>query len=267
MQAALALALAVLGTAGCSAPLSALDPAGPAAASVARAWWLMAAAAGVILMGVTLLAAYAVWRRSDPIDERRGRRVILVGGVVFPLAVLAALLAYGLTMGHGLLPHQEDGEVYRVDVTARQWQWDVAYPDAPASPRMSVNELHIPAGRPVDVHVTTADVIHSFWVPRLGGKIDALPGRTNVVRLRADRPGVFRGVCAEFCGTAHAAMFMQVHAHEDGELARRLASLPVQAGGSPPLTDGSQRGRRGEGGVVDPEALVEPESVPKEAGR
>src|SRR5690606_6054197 len=109
----------------------------------------------------------------------------------------------------------------------RQWQWDVAYPDAPGAAKASVNVLHIPVGRPVDVHVTTADVIHSFWVPRLGGKIDAIPGRTNVVRLQADHAGVFHGVCAEFCGTAHAAMRMQVEAHEDGALADALAALPA----------------------------------------
>ncbi|MEI2416836.1 cytochrome c oxidase subunit II [Orrella sp. JC864] len=228
MQTAAPLAALLLAACG-GEPLSALEPAGPAAESIARAWWLMAAGAAVILLGVTLLAAYAVWRKSGALPEQAGRRLILAGGVVFPLAVLMLLLGYGLAMGHGLLPAAGHAgqPVYRVDVLARQWQWDVFYPEAEAEgpPRASVNVLHIPVGQPVDVHVSSADVIHSFWVPRLGGKIDAIPGRVNVVRLQADQPGAYEGICAEFCGLAHARMRMQVHAHEPQALQAQLGQL------------------------------------------
>ena len=93
----------------------------------------------------------------------------------------------------------------RVDVTARQWAWSLHYPGSGV--RLQ-NELRMPVGQPVDIHVGSDDVIHSFWVPRLGGKIDAIPGRINVVRLQADQPGTFRGQCAEFCGLHHAHMVM-----------------------------------------------------------
>jgi cytochrome c oxidase subunit 2 len=97
-----------------------------------------------------------------------------------------------------------------IEVTGHQWWWEVRYPDTGITLR---NELHIPVGQPVDIHLTTADVIHAFWVPRLGGKLDAIPGRTNVLRLQADRPGSYRGQCAEFCGMNHAHMQFTVEAH------------------------------------------------------
>ena len=113
----------------------------------------------------------------------------------------------------------------RVDVTARQWAWGLHYP---GSGVRLTNELRVPVGRPVDIHVRSDDVIHSFWVPRLGGKIDAIPGRTNVVRLQADQAGTFRGQCAEFCGLNHAHMVMSVIAmpqdeYERWEMTREIA--------------------------------------------
>ena len=99
-------------------------------------------------------------------------------------------------------------------MTARQWQWEVSYPDTGVRLR---DELHIPAGAAVDLHLTSEDVIHSFWVPRLGGKLDMFPGRTNVLRLQADEPGLYYGQCAEFCGTGHAHMKFTVRAHAPDE--------------------------------------------------
>ncbi len=242
--------------AGCQGELSALAPAGPAAQDVARAWWLMLGGAVLILIAVCALAVHAVWRKSDPLSEPAGRRLILWAGVAFPLTVLAALLAYGLAMGHGLLPGATAGDAYRVQVSARQWQWDVTYQqgaDASASeaasdassssrePRGSVDVLHIPAGRPVDIAVTSADVIHGFWVPRLGGKIDAIPGRVNTVRLQADEPGEYHGVCAEFCGRDHTQMRFRVVAHEaeafDAQLRQLGPAARVHAEGAAARAD------------------------------
>lgn len=212
--------------AGCGeGPMSILDPAGPGAEPITRVWWVMAIASIVILVGVTALALHAVYRRPDETGDRRTRLYIIGGGLVFPSTTLVLLLAYGIHSGHALLPLETDRDVYRVEVIGHQWWWEVRYPDAEGGPLYSANELHIPAGRPVDVHVDTADVIHSFWVPRLGGKIDAIPGRTNVIRLEAAAPGMFRGQCAEFCGAQHSRMALHVEAHDEDALAERLARL------------------------------------------
>lgn len=168
---------------------------------------------------LVLLAVVALWLvalRRDPgdVDEARAQRLhrrwVIGGGLVLPLLTIIVLLAWGIPLGQRMLPLPlTDREVLRVDVTARQWQWRVRYPDSGVTLE---NELRIPAGTPVDISVTSEDVIHSFWAPRLGGKIDAIPGRTNVLRLEADEPGRYHGVCAEFCGLEHARMTFTVEA-------------------------------------------------------
>src|SRR5690606_25320269 len=126
--------------------------------------------------------------------------LLIGGGLVLPLTVVTLLLVYGVRSGQAMLPLPTREPVYVVQVRAHQWWWEVIHPEAPDGPLRSVNEMHVPAGVPVDVHVSGVDVIHSFWVPRLGGKMDAIPGRVNVIRLRADAPGEYHGVCAEYCG-------------------------------------------------------------------
>ena len=113
----------------------------------------------------------------------------------------------------------------RIDVTGRQWWWEVRYADS-TSGRLIVlaNEIHIPTGRPVELVLTTSDVIHSLWVPALAGKVDMIPGRTNRLVVRADRPGVFRGQCAEYCGGQHALMALYVVAQPEAEFRRWLAN-------------------------------------------
>src|SRR5690606_1029345 len=102
-----------------------------------------------------------------------------------------------------------------------QWWWEVRYPDSGV---VTANKLHLPVDRPVDLDVTSADVIHSFWVPRLGGKIGMIPGRHNRIRLQADLPGTFRGQCSEFCGTQHTHMILDVQAHAEEDFANWLQS-------------------------------------------
>lgn len=223
-----ALASAVLALGGCvEAPLSALSPAGPGAAPIATVWWVMAWGSLAILAGVVALGLFAAMRRRPPTGPGTSRLLIVGGGLVLPLVAILGLLAFGVRSGHSLLPLGADG--YRVDVVAHQWWWEVRYPGSEAGALVSANEIHIPAGRPVDLHVTANDVVHGFWVPRLGGKIDALPGRINVVRLEADRPGVYRGQCAEFCGAQHARMGFYVIAHEEAALAERLERLAASS--------------------------------------
>src|SRR5690606_24343682 len=105
----------------------------------------------------------------------------------------------------------------RIEVTGHQWWWEVRYPDSGV---VTANQLHLPVGRPVDLTLRSADVIHSFWVPRLGGKLDMIPGRSNVLRLQADEAGVFRGQCSEFCGTQHSHMAISVQAQPEAEFRR-----------------------------------------------
>lgn len=200
---------------GCAGPLSTLAPAGEAAQAIATLWWVMLAGSVVIFLGVIGAAlAPLVRRRAMPMPTRA---ILIGGGLVFPAVVLMALLVAALLVGDRLSPRGEPG-VLRVEAHARQWAWTFEYPDLPGRPATE-GVLHVPVGRPFEVQVTSQDVIHSFWAPRLGGKIDAIPGQVNVIRLQADAPGVYRGQCAEYCGSAHAVMDFVVEAHSPADYA------------------------------------------------
>ena len=205
--------------AGCEGALSTVDPAGPAARHIATLWWVMLAGSAVIFTLVMGLLAAAFLR---PASSGRGAvRFWIVGlGIAFPLGVLAALLAYGLFVGERLLP-REGADVVSVRAEARRWSWSFAYDAAPGV--VTENVLHIPAGRPVDVAITTADVIHSFWVPRLAGKLDAIPGYVNVLRIQADLPGRYPGQSAEFSGEGYPAHRFVVIAYDAAQWERFLA--------------------------------------------
>jgi len=210
---------------GCSGPQSVLDPAGPFALPVSGLWWAMFAYALLVWLAIVLLWIVALRRQPKALSEAQSRRTslrwIVGGGVVFPMLSTSLLLTFGIPIGHRLLPLPTESAPLRIDITGRQWQWEVRYPDAGV---VVSGELHLPRGVPVDIHATSADVIHSFWVPRLGGKIDAIPGRTNVRRLQADRLGRFRGQCSEFCGRGHAHMVLGVTVHEPQAFAQWLAA-------------------------------------------
>lgn len=216
-------ALALAGLAGCGGPLSILDPAGPGAREPALLWWPMFAIAVLVLLGVTGLWIAALARRPREVTEgdarRRGRKWIIGGGILLPVAAIVPLLGFGIPGGHRMLVQGGEAPL-RIDVTARQWEWEVRYP---GSGRVLVDEIRLPAGRPVDIHLTSEDVIHSFWVPRLGRKLDAVPGRINVLRLTAGEPGVLQGQCSEFCGAEHAHMGFRVLVQGEAEFAAWLA--------------------------------------------
>jgi cytochrome c oxidase subunit 2 len=196
----------------CDGAQSTLAPAGPSARMAADLWWGMFVFAALVLLVVVALWLYALCRSPRSYDaatrQRIARRWIIGGGIVLPGVTVVTLLAFGIPIGHRMLP-LADEDAFRIDVIGHQWWWEVRYPDHGIA---ITDHLVIPAGRPIDVHVTSADVIHSFWVPRLGGKIDMVPGRTNVLRLQADEPGRYRGQCAEFCGAQHAHMVLTVDA-------------------------------------------------------
>lgn len=148
-------------------------------------------------------------------------RLMLWGGLIIPSFILGGLLTAALLLGERLLP-RDDAYDLRIEVTARQWGWEFHYP---AQATTAYGRLLIPAGRDISFSVTSADVIHGFWIPRLGGKIDAIPGQTNRLRLRADRPGVYGGVCAEYCGAGHPQMGFVVEALPPAEFDARMQTL------------------------------------------
>lgn len=193
---------------------------------IADLWWAMFGFSALVVIAVTILWVYA-WRRDVPApseDRARGlaRRWIVGGGIVLPVLSITALLAFGLPAGLQQLPLPAEERPLDIVVTGHQWWWEVHYPSAGVTLR---DTLHLPVGVPVHIHARTADVIHSFWVPRLGGKIDMIPGRTNVLRIQADEVGRFRGQCAEFCGSAHARMVLMVEAHRTDDFTTLLRAL------------------------------------------
>ncbi len=197
------------------------------ARGVANVWWAMFGFSTLVLVVVSAIWIYAMWRTPRQVSDeeaiRINRRWVIGGGVVLPTVSIVLLLLFGIPTGRSMLPLPVEGEQpLRVEVTGHQWWWEVRYPDEGGV--VTANQLIIPAGRLIDVHVTSADVIHSFWVPRLGGKIDMVPGRTHVMRYQATRPGVFRGQCSEFCGTQHANMVLHVEALEEDDFERWLAA-------------------------------------------
>lgn len=183
--------------------------------------------ATLVLLVVTALWIYALRRKHRETGElqhmRIARRWIIGGGILLPAFSVTLLLMFGIPIGHSMLPLPPVGEkAFRINVTAHQWRWEFHYPDAGVTVQ---DELHLPVGVPVDIHGTSHDVIHSFWVPRLAGKIDLIPGRMNVLRIEASRPGAFRGQCAEFCGLGHARMRFSVQAHEPADFTELMESL------------------------------------------
>ena len=222
-------------------PPPVLDPAGPYAGSITTlSWILFGIAAGVFV--IVLAALYVALFGGGRLQARLGgKTAIWIGGIAFPVIVLTALLVYGLS----LTRHLSDpiaGNELRVRITGEMWWWRVAYLDGSGRPIIQdANELHIPAERPVVLELESSDVIHSFWIPRLSGKLDMIPGRRNLMRIQADAPGVFGGQCAEFCGGPHALMGFTVIAHEPQQFARLLEQRGQRE--AAPQRDGGDGGR------------------------
>jgi cytochrome c oxidase subunit II len=201
--------------AGCSFEQSVLHPAGRDAEGLTALTWFMFAAAVVIWAIVMGAAIYAVVGKKRPRSERFADAFILVGGVAFPTVGLAVLLVFGLS----LLPSWTSAEApdLRVNVRAEQYWWRLGYELPGGAVVETANELHLPNDATVEFVLSSTDVIHSFWIPALGGKMDAIPGRTNLLRLTPTKPGTYRGVCAEFCGPSHALMAFLVVVHPAAE--------------------------------------------------
>jgi len=173
---------------------------------------------GLIVQGiVTAILLYVLFRRPSSRSAPSARALIVSGGVVLPVATLTALLAYSLPATQRLRAAEREISV-DIEVVGRRWWWEVRYLDAEGTPEFrTANELYLPLGEAIRVRVTSADVIHSFWVPSLAGKIDLIPGHENAVILEPTSTGTFRGQCAEYCGTQHANMALDVVTVAPGE--------------------------------------------------
>lgn len=209
--------------AGCAGEQSALEPKGEAAESISALFWQMTVGASVIWVAVVAITLIATYREPTPNSARQGRWLIIGGGVIFPTIVLALLLAYGLAMLPPLLSAAPPGSQH-IRITGEQYFWRVHYLDVGANKHEVelANELHLPVGQHTQLELHASDVIHSFWVPALAGKVDMIPGRTTHLRLFPTRTGVLRGVCAEYCGTSHAWMALRVVVHQPAEYATWL---------------------------------------------
>ena len=208
---------------------SALHPRGPDADAIAHLTWVLVGGGTAILLVVLALIAYALWAPA----ERRGwaakPHFVLGAGIGFPVIVLTALLVYTFVIEASLAGGAAEPAV-RIAVTGHQWWWRVHYLDGRGEiDFVTANEIRIPAGRPVELALETADVIHSFAVPNLAGKLDMIPGRVNRLKLHAHAPGIFRGQCLEYCGGPHAKMAFYVVAEnaEDFERWRAKQRMPA----------------------------------------
>jgi cytochrome c oxidase subunit II len=227
--------------AGCRDSQSVLAPQGPQAMQIAQLAWLLFAVGAAVLL-VVVIAVYLAMRGSVGVRSRIAREgAVIVAGIAFPATVLTGLLGYGVWLTRASIPAPEERDLTRIEVTGEQWWWRIAYSDAGGKRIASANEIRIPVGRVVELTLKSADVIHSFWIPTLGGKVDMIPGRATRLRLQADRPGIFRGQCAEYCGGAHALMAIKAIAMHQREFEDALESEAAPA--AEPMTDAGRRGK------------------------
>ena len=225
---------------------SATDSAGPQALHIENLWWLSFWVCAVVFVAVMALLAVAVFRRNRAAaDEltaaKQDRSLRMIGGGV----ALTAVILFGLLVASVLTDRRldviETAGALSLTITGQQWWWDVRYEDRqPSNIVTTANEIHVPVGQPVHLQLRSVDVIHSFWVPSLAGKRDLIPGRDTSLWIQADKAGVYRGQCAEFCGHQHAHMRLLVIAEPPHVFQRWLEEQRQLA--REPTTDEQKRG-------------------------
>jgi cytochrome c oxidase subunit 2 len=223
--AAASLALVVAGCAQ-DAPQDTWAPAGPNAQKIHNLQWPVFAIAGLVGVAVFSVLGYSLWKyrdRGQPIPEQtHGKPALEIG-----LTILPALILIGVaipTVGTIMALSDTDDTECIINVTGQQWWWEVDYPVQDGcggieSPIITSGQMVIETGTKVLVRGTSRDVIHSWWIPKLNGKRDMVPGRVHTVRLEADEPGIYAGQCTEFCGLSHANMRMEVVALNSADFA------------------------------------------------
>jgi len=227
-------------------------PASMAAESVHAFAMAMYVGAALVALFVFTLLLRAL---TGPPRETGSGAFLLGGGIIFPAAVLSVLLILALLLDNRL-SRPLGPAAARIEVIGQQWWWEVRYRPPPqpagelalllqrltapggdperARPITGANEIRIPVGHAVEIEVRSRDVIHSLWVPALGGKVDLVPGRTHRLTWRAERAGTYRGQCAEYCGAAHGRMALVVVAEPEDVyrdwLEREAQAARAQAG-------------------------------------
>jgi cytochrome c oxidase subunit II len=234
--------------------VSVLDPAGPQAATIAGLWDVFLGISIAVFVLVVACFAVATIRAvrgrrrdgdgdplvTDPASDRRMIRGVTAAGIV-TVVTLLVLLVVSIRSGRALAALEDDAGALHVRVTGRQWWWQIEYEhDDPGQSATTANELHLPVGRTIHLELTSADVIHSFWVPSIHGKKDLIPGRINRTWIRIDEPGEYAGQCAEFCGLEHARMAIAIHADPPDVFAAWLAHQREPA--APPRDAEAARG-------------------------
>jgi cytochrome c oxidase subunit 2 len=226
--------IALLFLPGCRYAQSTFNAHGPAAHRIGNLAMFMTVVFVVTIIVMWVLIAYAATRRRGslaehaPIDTKGGEGWIAIGGILIPLIVLTLIFVLGLGLMrdfpiHGVHGASHQAEMSRsmkpdIRIIGHQWWWEIQYLNDNVSKEFTTaNELHLPVGRPVNIEVETHDVMHSFWVPALHGKVDLIPGRPNYIRLVASQPGQYIGQCAEYCGMEHARMHILAIAQDPGD--------------------------------------------------
>lgn len=210
-------------------------------------FWGMLVVSVLILAGVLALLAIGLIQRkraheAEPLSYRQSRNLVLVSGIVIPIIILLVFTLSSAAVNQQIAPVDAE-DALTIEIIGHRWWWEVIYTGENPSDRIkTANEIHIPIGEPVRLVLKSNDVIHSFWVPNLNGKTDLIPGRINTAWIQADKPGVYRGQCGEFCGMQHAKMAFTVESHAPDEFRNWLQQQRQPA--VEPQTGAQQRGQQ-----------------------
>lgn len=226
-----------------------LSPAGPAAHNLANlGWFVLLLSLGVLVVMWGLIAMILTRKRGNliehaPADLGGGQKWVMFGGFLFPTVVLAAMYFASLGSMASFPLNRGMDRPPQIQIIGHQWWWEVHYLYGPLHDHfVTANEIHIPAGETVDIDLLSQDVIHSFWVPALHGKVDMIPGMTNRIRVEADHPGILRGQCAVYCGDEHPKMVLLVVVQSPSDFQKWLANArsPAVQPATPWLAAGQQ---------------------------
>lgn len=224
---------------GCEGPQSALHPAGVGAEQIATLFWWMIGASAVVWLAVIVIAIYSSQPNRTSFEPRQTAWLIIGAGAIFPTVLLSGLLAYSLV----LLPDLRSNEDIdlRISVSGEQWWWRVRYHSDNGGVELA-NEIRLPVNQRAEFILNSPDVIHSFWIPSLGGKVDMIPGRTTRLVLEATKTGVYRGACAEYCGASHAYMNFDVVVMDRDAFTEWLKAQAAPA--EPPRNEAGRAGKK-----------------------
>jgi cytochrome c oxidase subunit 2 len=239
---------------GCGSPNATFSPAGAEARHITGLWWTFFFVCAAVFAAVAVILVIAIWRarpgaRPPPSDGsslprvgETGLRRAVLGATGLTVIALFGLLLADFSVGRELrAPSRADA--LTIKITGHQWWWYIEYNDATSSAIIqTANELHLPVGRPVQLVMQSADVIHSFWIPRLHGKMDLIPGHTTRLWLQPEQVGTYRGQCAEFCGYQHAHMGLTAVVESPEDFAKWQESQRAEP--PPPATDSQRRGQQ-----------------------